>query len=1193
MRGVIFGLVLVLSGLFVHADDNVPLTLHGRQTLAPLEINISDTDWRWLGKKQEVTIATWDRENPPLDILLDSRTYEGISADYLKIIINSLGVRCHILRFPHRDAALQALASGDVDMVVDDPGTENRLLPELTSSAAYLANRPALIRKESADLTVQSDTAFTLAVPEGYLSDEQIKNLFPHAHIIRLRDYAATLSAVAYGETDAALGNLTSVSFLIDRNFDNDLVVDSIFPETGSGSRFILRRQDSALLNGVNAVINALPAQIHETIIDNWFLGPDFLWLHNPISLSPAETAWIKKHPVIDVLASPLNAPLSLQDEDGTFYGISRDVLHLISLRTGIKFRFRSENDIRDMMNDVEKNHVPMLASLTWSQERAGRFVLTRPYLFTSYVLIVANKQGAPDKPAPHMKIAIAAGNVISEELKKQYPGITILSVANAGIAMKMVEEGKADAAVHNQLGAEYFIDRYFPGQLRIATYLSERRAEISFAVSRQERELEGILNKSLADIPPRALAKIVNKWQGTPDIRLETWRNYSTRHYLALTLSGVIIAGMLAWAFTLSRAVRTRQKAQKALSKELAFREILLNGSPEPIYVLDETGKVINSNRAWRQFFSDADESALLLPLYDSRHPLSSVLPELLPLFATEENDAREVYRQRCIISNGWQKRTVVHWAARVFENNEKRRVLICGWQDITEQEALLHVISDEKARAEQASREKGHFLATMSHEIRTPVSAIIGLLELAESVRAEETPEGEAVRLAYDSARTLLALIGDVLDLAKIETGSLTLTPDWINPLQIARQTLSTFDGLAKQKGLTLNLDDRLKGNYEYWLDAQRLRQTIFNFFSNSVKFTHTGNVGIVLSDELTADGKAVLNIEVYDTGIGISEEDQPKLFRPYSQLEEGKLQTGTGLGLAISAELINLMGGMVTLQSQLSEGTHINISLPTARRRATAEPECLNTLPTSTTLNRSLNILIVDDHDTNRLILRRQLERLGCRVTEAADGQEALLFIEDESFDLIITDCQMPEMDGVTLTQTVRFSHPTLLIWGLTANAQPAERERCLAAGMNECLFKPLLPDDLKARLLEAFSGAPEQDLTQLIDFARLKDITGDSQTQLQALLKRAFENNRDDYSKLISAIQSHDNKVISSVAHRMVGSANVLGAVQLRSHLRRMETLISENAPDSDLKTAAEQIAYTLDIMDSAYAEFFRI
>lgn len=249
---------------------------------------------------------------------------------------------------------------------------------------------------------------------------------------------------------------------------------------------------------------------------------------------------------MIDVVADPLYAPLTIQDKDSAFRGISSDVLHLISLRTGLKFRLREVADLSEMISDVSKNEAAMLAAITWSNERAQQLTLTRPYLFSSYVLIVADKKGAPMAPRPDMTIAVATGNVIAEDLRLRYPGIDIVSMANSSLALKMVDEGKADAALHNQDRADFLIDRYFKGRLRIASQLDDRPAEVSFGVSRRERELESILNKSLADIPPRELAKIAIKWQGIPVDNIETWRNYSRWHTLALTLSALMIAGGL-----------------------------------------------------------------------------------------------------------------------------------------------------------------------------------------------------------------------------------------------------------------------------------------------------------------------------------------------------------------------------------------------------------------------------------------------------------------------------------------------------------------------------------------------------------------------------------------------------------------------------------------------------------------------
>lgn len=1192
MYKICIALFLTLLSQLAFAEQPRELTLHGRVTAFPLDIHLSDADWRWLGKKQRVTIATWDSVNPPLDIALDSGIYEGIFADYLKIIITNLGIRCSILRFPNREQALDALAEGKVDIMVDDPGVSESLPPQFRASKSFINNRIALVTQQSAGSRPLTDKPFTLAVSDTYLSSEQISALFPEAEIFRFSDNAAALAAVAYHKMDAALGNLTSLSFLIDRNFNNELTIKDILPETGSGGRLVLRRGNTSLLNSINAVVSAFPPHMSKVITDEWFLASNYDWLSAPDTLTAKEKAWIKAHPVVDVLASPFYAPLTLQNKDNEFHGISSDVLNLISLRTGLKFRLRAVNDLSTMVSEVSQNDAAMLAALTWSSERARLLTLSRPYFFSSYVLIVTTRETAPTSIRPDMTLALTSGNAVGAELRQRYPDIHIVEVANASLALKMVEEGKADAAIHNLAGADFLIDRYFKGRLKIATQLGIQRAEVSFALNHQQRELESILNKTLADIPPRELAKIAIKWQGMPVVNIEIWRNYSTRHFLALVLSVLVIIGIFVWALTLRREVLKRQKAQLALSHELEFREVLLNGSPEPIYVLDQQGRITSCNHAWQFFFLSTDPQVLALPLFDSRHPLSPVLPALLPLLNSEQADSTMVHRQRCTIAIAGKEHILMHWAAPIPKTDIKTGGLVCGWEDISEYEHLLERLSEEKMLAEQASKAKGSFLTTMSHEIRTPVSAIIGLLELAESARSDSSPDGEAVRLAYTTAQSLLELIGDVLDLAKIESNSFELAPGWTDPVQLSQQTLAIFDGLARQKGLALQFDNNLTGEHEYWVDAQRLRQIIFNFLSNSLKFTYDGHAGIRLTNSVI-DEQTQLIIEVYDTGIGIAHDDQLKLFRPYIQLDEGKKKTGTGLGLVISAELTRMMGGTLKLESALHRGTRITIMLPVESRQAAKAHIQPNWKPEiSRALTKSLHILVVDDHDTNRLILRRQAERLGCRVTEAADGEEALLFVADEAFDLIITDCQMPVMDGIALTRAVRAADATIPVWGLTANAQPSERERCLAAGMDKCLFKPLIPADFKEYLQQTFPTGDDDTiaLQDLTDFARIREIIGDNPAHMEGFMSRAIKNNREDFEILINASLSHDIKELATRVHRLVGAAEVLGASRLRDDMRTIETMLESDTVETIASYARTHLRCTLEMMEAALREF---
>jgi len=1198
MRRLIFMLLLVLGTALTTrvtlAKDTTqtspqPLTLYSRQPQPDLNFSLSGADWRWLGLKKEIRVATWEPQNPPLDIVLEPAIFEGISADYLSIISRQLGVQPRLLRYNSRLAALMAVSFGEADMMIDDQGSPAINATGFTASQSFMPNHPALVGKEANGMHLPAvDQPFKLVVAKDYLSDEQITAWYPQAKITRVATNQSAMSALAYGDFDYLLGNMANVSFFIDRNYSNAMSVLSVGPAQPSGARFIMRSDNQVLLRTINSVLAAITPLQQDAIINSWFVGPDFFFLQQPMHLTENEQQWVKAHPVVKVIANPFYAPISMLDANGSFHGISLDVLHLISLRTGIQFEMVAENHVSQMTDDLTAHKGDMIAAISFSEARADKMAFTRPYLFAPFVLVVRNSPNAPTMLGDAMRVAIVQDNQIREQYAEKYPNITWITTANASLAMKLVQEGKADAAIHIQTGANFMIERYFSGQLKIAARVSERTDTISFAVAKDQRELESILNKALADIPPRAYAKIFNKWQGSPEVRLETWKLYSTQYYVMFGLAGILVLSTLLWAFWLWRAMKVKQKAQAALLSQINFRDTLLNGSPTPIYVVDRQGLLISQNQAFDKFFAAITPEHLKLPLFDVRQPLSPLFSQLQPLLHPEHGSNGEQH-QRFTLFNGIEERIIEHWAKVLHNPAGAIDRLVCGWQDITAHEDLLLQVSAEKDNAELASKAKGSFLATMSHEIRTPVSAIIGLLELAENSRNAQTPDGEALRLAYSSSQSLIELIGDILDVAKIESGNLDLAPQWVQPVQVCSSVIAIFDGLAKQKGLSLNWQNHLNSNIEVWLDAQRLKQVLNNYLSNAVKFTQNGTVSLQLSGESLAADRLKLQIVIQDSGVGISETDSKKLFVPFSQLEAGKKQIGSGLGLVISAEIIQLMGGSYQFDSQPQQGTRITLYFDVPARVMTNSQKLVQ--PHLQETRQSLRILIVDDHATNRLLLRRQLNALGHQVVEATNGQLAYQCWQQEKLDLIITDCHMPVMDGIALTQAIRQTGSSLVIWGLTANAQAEERARCLAAGMNDCFFKPLrmkpLSDALSVLIADVFNVPA---LHSLINLPQVAELAMHDENLLQQMLRQTQAENRQDLAHAQAALDQQDWATLANVLHKISGAAQIIGASSLEELVSMMEENVQDapNAQEMAIDLAQVQTEISqLDLAITAY------
>jgi PAS domain S-box-containing protein len=511
------------------------------------------------------------------------------------------------------------------------------------------------------------------------------------------------------------------------------------------------------------------------------------------------------------------------------------------------------------------------------------------------------------------------------------------------------------------------------------------------------------------------------------------------------------------------------------------------------------------------------------------------------------------------------------------ILDDHGRVRAVVTSFTDITERKALLDSLAQARDEALQASRLKSAFVANMSHEIRTPMNGVLGMADLLmESPLSEE--QHQMARVIQTSARNLLTIIDDILDLSKIEAGKLTIELSDFDLGDQVDQALALLSPRAQARGLVLDSDlpaaplPRVRG------DGVRLQQVLVNLLGNAIKFTERGGITLkVRALEPPVTGHFAFRVEVQDTGIGIPPEQVSRLFQPFSQADESTTRKygGTGLGLAISRQLVELMGGRIGVESAPGRGSlfWFELKLPLAGARlAGVERGTVAGSP-----GTRPRILVAEDNEANQLVIRLMLERLGLEYDLVGDGIAALHQLGEGNYGAMLLDCQMPGMDGYEVTRRVREGaagsrHVGIPILALTANAMASDRERCLRAGMSEFLSKPIRFERLQKALHQlgiptigggpvqpvapAPSGGPVLDAAHLAELRSLPGETAGT-TLLDALVTRALHELPPDFARLQVLATAGAGPEFAALAHRLAGSVASLGATVLRSRLAEAE------------------------------------
>lgn len=537
--------------------------------------------------------------------------------------------------------------------------------------------------------------------------------------------------------------------------------------------------------------------------------------------------------------------------------------------------------------------------------------------------------------------------------------------------------------------------------------------------------------------------------------------------------------------AVTTMRDVSSGKRLEQELRQSEQYFRSLIQNSSDVISVFEQDGTIRFQSDALQKMFGFKPEEQIGRSIFEFLHPddrerarrdfgraLADHSLVITVDYRIKHHDGRWIYCET---------------TGRAAPDQSGRTVVITSTRDVTERRLFEQELARARDAAVESERLKSEFLANMSHEIRTPLNSIIGLAELLAEANAEQR---EYVRNLQKSGDTLLRTISDILDLSKITAGKIVLEEADISVRSIAERAIAALGVQARKKQLEMSLavDQAVPAIVRG--DAHRLEQVLNNIISNAVKFTERGAVSVKITLADQSSSQAVVRFEVKDTGIGIPREAQHLLFHPFAQVDSSTTRQygGSGLGLAIVAQLVELMGGHIGVESEPGVGSTFWFTARLAKAapaqpqgdqaaaqppRAPARSAAAPIVPADGAPGSAprARILLVEDNLINQMVASRQLEKLGYTVKAVSSAFGGLQALAESSYGAVLMDCQMPGMDGYQATKEIRrregTEHHTVII-AMTAYALEGDREKCLSAGMDDYLAKPVTLDQLATML-----------------------------------------------------------------------------------------------------------------------------
>ncbi|MCX7132561.1 transporter substrate-binding domain-containing protein [Aeromonas sp.] len=1063
------------------------LELVGRTLTVKDPVFISPSEDEWLSRNRVLNVGVILPSYEPFEVISATGDFEGISADILKFIGDELKTKIVIKAYNDNISAKNAMQVGDIDMLsvgswfnIEDSNLIGTFSEPFLKSKLVFSTLKGRVDKYK---LIPDGTR--VAAPKGIVDDEIFNLIYPNAALVEYSSPLAAMDAVYFGHADILLSDIYSTHYLSGERFGDFVFIGHARHESRDFGFFISER-DPQLLSLVNKSILNLQDYGRGPIVSRWRGAITEVLSANDI-LSQSELNWIDERKTVIVGINKNNVPYTFIGHEGKPVGIASDVLDIISGLSGLNFEIKIYDSDDEVKNAVMSGDADLMAAY---QNKVMEASLTSTINYNrDDIIALTSDRMSIDNGGRFIgkKIAVSEGISNYSTFRQRYPNTEIIFVSNGVDTLKLLSEGKVNGAVTSLYQAKYFLSsNNFVDKYLFLERVSDNPLEFSFALRSSDVQLLKIMNKVIKAIPPSDLSRISYNWRNNPLPHLTLWERYSAELTAAffLLVSAFIVYFMR--SYYLHKELEHKKELEGKLLDELYFNKTLLDGLPMPISVRDDSGKLIFCNNFYLSALSVKQEDVLGKSISES---FSSRIDD------TDRID--EIYND--VLSSGIQS-----------------------------------------VRDLSIKMDGGAIEIYMSHELRTPMNAIIGFIELSLQKAKNGQLDTDSLNRASEAADALLDLIGGILDISSIEAMKFTINNKSTCLNKLVNSTVGLLQAVASTQNNRLLYSSDIGDESFILTDPVRLRQVIYNVVGNALKFTKNGLVDVNLNQ---IDKKFIITIT--DNGIGIPKDKLGDVFQPFSQAHNNYQSgySGSGLGLSIVRQICQIMGGEVELNSKEGAGTCVVITLPFIL--------CQDELPhisiphaspdISVEINTERHILVVDDHVANRILMQKQLEYMGYRVVTACDGVEALAIYNNEPVDLIITDCQMPNMDGYSLARAIRqqeliLNKKPIGIYGLTASAMQEDFDKCIESGMDNCLFKPFKLTVMAAQINKYFDS---------ISLSNITNVRENPSDWKVALYGQFMECNIKDLESITTCINNGDCDGVLHYIHRLKGSCQMIG------------------------------------------------